>query len=396
VNQLSVKEGLMADKILFVDDEPNLLAGIQRQLRKHFAIETALGGEQGLEAVREQGPFSVVVSDLRMPGMDGIQFLSRVRKASPDTVRMMLTGNADLQAAIEAVNEGNIYRFMTKPCPPETLARALYQGIGQYRLITAERELLEKTLRGSIKVLCEVLALLNPEAFGRASRITRYVKEIALKMGLADVWQVETASTLSQIGCIILPEDVLKKLYVGQELAGEELQLFNMHPSIAADLLTHIPRMQKIAEIITFQEKHFDGSGIPHEPRSGSDIPHGSRILKAVLDFDTLAARGIPKGESVIHLSQRRGYYDPAVLAALEAVLVMEQGYQVRFLKTMELRDAMILDQDLLTRDGRLLIARGYQVNQTMRERLKHFAQSPGIQEPIRVHVPVAGEDGIS
>ncbi|HBZ54992.1 MAG TPA: hypothetical protein DEO88_06270, partial [Syntrophobacteraceae bacterium] len=263
-------------------------------------------------------------------------------------------------------------------------------------LITAERVLLEKTLRGSIKVLSEVLALLNPEAFGRASRITRYVREIALKMDLPDVWQMETAATLSQIGCIMLPEDVLQKLYRGQELAGEDLQLFNMHPSIASDLLVHIPRMDKIAEIITFQEKHFDGSGIPHEPRSGNDIPRGSRILKVVLDFDTLVARGVPKGETVSHLGKRAGTYDAEVLAALEEVLVVEQGYEVKSVKALDLQDTMILDQDLLTRDGRLLIASGYQVNQTMRERLKHFAQSPGIQEPIRVRVPVAGEGKLS
>jgi response regulator RpfG family c-di-GMP phosphodiesterase len=379
----------MADKILFVDDEPNLLAGIQRQMRKHFAIETALGGEEGLDAVKSRGPFSVIVSDLRMPGMDGIQFLSCVKKLSPDTVRMMLTGNADLRAAIEAVNEGNIFRFMTKPCPPETLGKALYQGIKQYRLIISERELLEQTLRGSIKVLSEVLALLNPEAFGRASRITRYVKEIATKMGLSDVWELETAATLSQIGCIVFPETVLQKLFRGEPLAGEELQLYSMHPSVASDLLAHIPRMEKIAEIIIFQEKCFDGSGIPREPRSGKEIPQGSRILKVVLDFDTLVARGAPKDDAVDHLRKRPGQYDPVVLDALEAVLVVERGYQVKLVKAIELQDAMILDQDLFTRDGRLLIARGYQVSQTMRERLKHWAQSPGIQEPIRVHVPV-------
>lgn len=386
----------MADKILFVDDEPNLLAGIQRQMRKHFAIDTALGGEKGLEAIGSRGPYSVIVSDLRMPGMDGIQFLSRVRKVSPDTVRMMLTGNADLHAAIEAVNEGNIFRFMTKPCPPETLAKALLQGIKQYRLIVSERELLEKTLRGCIKVLSEVLALLNPEAFGRASRITRCVREIALKMSLPNVWELETAATLSQIGCIVFPETVLQKLFRGEPLVGEELQLYNMHPSVAFDLLAHIPRMERIAEIITFQEKCFDGSGIPHEPRSGADIPQGSRILKVVLDFDILVARGATKDEAFEQLGRRPGHYDPAVLRALEAVLVMERGYRVRFVTAGELEDSMILDQDLFTRDGRLLIARGYQVSQTMRERLKHWAQSPGIREPIRVHVRVGGENGIS
>lgn len=384
----------MADKILFVDDEPNLLAGIQRQLRKHFALETALGGEEGLEAVQDRGPYAVIVSDLRMPGMDGIQFLARVRKLSPDTVRMMLTGNADLNAAIEAVNEGNIFRFMTKPCSPETLARALQQGIKQYRLITAERELLEKTLRGSIKVLSEVLALLNPEAFGRASRITRYAREIAVTLGLPEVWEIETAATLSQIGCIVFPETVLQKLFRGEALDGEEQQLYNMHPSVAFDLLAHIPRMERIAEIVTLQDKCFDGSGPPADPRRGRDIPQGARILKVVIDFDTLVARGSSKDDAMVDLRQRQGHYDPSVLGALEAVLAVERGYLVRFVKVLELQDSMILDQDLHTSDGRLLITRGYQVSKTMRERLKHWAQSSGIPEPIRVHVPVAGPDG--
>src|SRR5208283_5528581 len=132
----------MPAKILFVDDDPDILAGFQRQLRKTFTVETALGGEQGLKAVSEQGPFSVIVSDLRMPGMDGIRFLSCVREAAPDSVRLMLTGNADLQAAIGAVNEGHIFRFLTKPCNPQTLSNAITAGIRQYQLICAERELL--------------------------------------------------------------------------------------------------------------------------------------------------------------------------------------------------------------------------------------------------------------
>jgi response regulator RpfG family c-di-GMP phosphodiesterase len=283
----------MDDKILFVDDDPNILAAFQRQLRKKFIIETALGGKQGLEAVAEKGPFSVIVSDLRMPEMDGIQFLSQIRSVAPDSVRMMLTGYADLQAAMDAVNEGHIFRFLTKPCPLEFLTTALIGGIRQYQLIIAERELLEKTLRGSIKVLSEVLSLLNPEALGRATRIARHVKEIALHMDVTEVWQVETAATLSQIGCIMLPEEALMKLYRGQPLTEEESQLFNMHPFIASDLLVNIPRMQEIAEIIAYQEKHFDGSGIPHDARSGKEIPLGARILKVALDFDTLETGGM-------------------------------------------------------------------------------------------------------
>ncbi len=137
----------MNNNILFVDDEANILDGYKRHLRKQFRIETALGGEQGLAAVVNQGPYAVIISDLRMPGMDGIQFLSRVREISPDSVRMMLTGHADLENAMEAINKGNIFRFLTKPCMPAVLALVLEAGIEQYRLVMSEKELLEKTLK---------------------------------------------------------------------------------------------------------------------------------------------------------------------------------------------------------------------------------------------------------
>jgi response regulator RpfG family c-di-GMP phosphodiesterase len=377
----------MTEKILFVDDDPNILASFQRQLRKQFTIETALGPREGLEAIKREGGYAVIVSDLRMPEMDGIQFLSRVREIMPNTVRIMLTGNADLHAAIEAVNEGNIFRFLTKPCPIEILGKALISGLKQYRLIIAERELLEKTLRGSIKVLCEVLALLNPEAFGRATRITRYVKEIAAKMGAPNLWELETAATLSQIGCIILPEAAVAKIYHGRELTPEESQLFNMHPSIASDLLINIPRMKRIAEIIEYQEKHFDGSGLPHEPRSGEDIPLGSRILKAVLDLDTLESCSDSKGKALRELKKRPGRYDPAVLEAIDAVLGIEANYEMKSLHVRQLADGMIMAEDVLTVGGKLLIPKGYEVNRTLRERLRNYGQALGIEESIKVYV---------
>lgn len=383
----------MAEKILFVDDDPSILAAFQRHLRKQFAVQTALEGSRGLEAVRNDGPFAVIVSDLRMPQMDGIQFLSQVRALTPDSVRMMLTGNADLSAAVEAVNQGHIFRFLTKPCVAEVLTTALNAGIAQYRLVKAERELLEQTLRGTIKMLGEVLALLNPEAFGRASRITRCVREVALRMNAPDVWQLETAAALSQIGCIMLPEEALMKIYQGRSLSAEETQLFTMHPSIASDLLSHIPRMEQIAEIIAYQEKHFDGSGTPHDLRTGREIPLGARILKAVLDFDTLEVGNTPKSDIIFSLKARSGTYDPRVLAALGAVIANEEGFETRLVRAAELMDGMILAQDVTTFDGRLLITRGYQVSKTMRERLKTYARKPGIKEPIRILIPLGRDE---
>jgi response regulator RpfG family c-di-GMP phosphodiesterase len=382
----------MTEKILFVDDDANILASYQRQLRKNFQVDTALGGEAGLKVLAQEGPYAVIVSDRSMPGMDGIQFLSRVRDQFPDSVRIMLTGFADMQTAIQAVNEGNVFRFLTKPCDGDTLARALEMGLAQYRLIMAERELLEKTLRGSIKVLTQILSLLNPEAFGRASRIIRYVREIAFVLKVGDVWQLETAAMLSQIGCIMLPEATLKKIYHGQPLEAEETQVYMMHPFIASDLLKNIPRLESVAQIIAYQAKCFDGSGIPKDDKHGESIPLGGRILKVALDFDTLEAAGVAKPTAIKELKNRPGWYDPAILAALESVLWVEARYKVREVALAELTDIMILDDDVYTKTGSLLIARGQEVSSLIRRRLKSFAETVGVKEPIRVLVPVHKE----
>src|SRR6266545_5472783 len=141
-----------SNRILFVDDDPNALAGFQRALKGQFEIEIAQGSQHGLNALATRPPYAVIVSDMRMPVMNGVKFLHRVQEVAPDTVRIMLTGNADLQTAIDAVNESSVFQFLCKPCPPGQLAKTLAAGVAHYELICRERELLEKTLQGSVKV----------------------------------------------------------------------------------------------------------------------------------------------------------------------------------------------------------------------------------------------------
>jgi len=378
----------MNEKILAVDDEKNILDAIQRQMRKKFHVETALGPEEGLAAVKQRGPYAVVISDLRMPKMDGIQFLTRVKRLTPETVRVMLTGNADLENAIQAVNEGNIFRFLTKPCSQEILEKVIQAGIEQYRLVTAEKELLQKTLKGSINVLNRVLSLVNPEAFGRSSRIKRYVKQIAEKLGVPDVWKFELAAMLSQIGCVILPEEALKKLSQGKNLTGEEVQLFDMHPMIASDLITNIPRMQKIAEMIRYQEKHFDGTGNPKDKRREKDIPLGARILKVALDFDLMEAKSVFKRKAIRQLKSRSGWYDPFILEVFEEIIDDETMYIEREVIFAELKTDMILGEDIRASNGRILITRGQEISSIMINRLNNISKSAGIQEPITILIP--------
>jgi DNA-binding NtrC family response regulator len=193
----------MSDRILFVDDEPLLLESLKRELSFKFAIDTAQSGSEGLQKIAASGPYAVVVADYRMPRMSGIQFLAQVMTAAPDTVRIMLSGNADLQAAIDAVNEGQIFRFLTKPCDAAILTRILEAGLKQYHLVTAEKELLEKTLVESINMLTDVLGIVNPKAYGKSLRIRQLVHYICRRIKPAGAWQYEMAAALSQLGWII-------------------------------------------------------------------------------------------------------------------------------------------------------------------------------------------------
>src|ERR1700733_13680361 len=157
----SLATGCMSERVLFVDDEPQVLEGIQRALRKQVDLQTAAGGAEGLRLLSEAGPFALVISDMRMPIMNGAQFLAKVRVQSPETVRMILSGQADLQATIAAVNEGHIYRFLSKPCPADQLLAAIADGLKQYRLLTAEKVLLEQTLSGCVTMLIDIFRMLS-------------------------------------------------------------------------------------------------------------------------------------------------------------------------------------------------------------------------------------------
>ena len=188
-------------RILFVDDEPHILDALRRQLRREFAVETAVGAAKGLFALRAAEPFEVIVSDYLMPGINGAQFLAAARKAAPSATRMLLTGHTSLSDAAAVVNDGQVFRMLLKPVDQETMAAALRDCVLQYRLVVAERELLEQTLRGSVKALTDVLSLASPSGFGRATRMRRMASAVLDVLEVTDRWEVELAVEMSQLGC---------------------------------------------------------------------------------------------------------------------------------------------------------------------------------------------------
>ncbi|MEL7641090.1 MAG: HD domain-containing phosphohydrolase [Solidesulfovibrio sp.] len=381
----------MNKRVLFIDDDERILAGFRRNLHGVFEVDTAVGPEAGLAKVKDGPAYAVVVSDLRMPGLDGIAVLAKVRELRPDTVRVMLTGFADLEAAIAAVNEGNIFRFLTKPCEANYLKGALGSAVEQYRLVVAERELLEGTLRGSLRMLSEVLSLLRPEVYGRVSRIAPYVRPLAKLCGDPSPWQTEAAAMLCLMGFITLPDTLVSRVERGRSLSAEDTAVYQQHAEVAARLVANIPRMGGVAKAIAYQEKNFDGSGFPADAVRGKDIPLGARILRVLLEFDRLVGAGQAKADAYKQLRQGAGLYDPDVVAALGEVLGEEGKYVIMQMAVKSLREGMILAEDMfVTRGGQQLkvLPRGYALSSVALAHIAKLARYDAVTDPVKVIIP--------
>jgi len=375
----------MTDKVLFVDDEENILHSIKRDLRKRFTIHTAGSGAEALDILKKEGPFAVIVSDMRMPGMDGIQLLAAVKDQYPETVRLMLTGNADQETAIEAVNKGQIFRFLNKPCPTSTLAISIALAQRQYRLITAEKELLDKTLKGSITVLSEILSLASPIAFSSGLRMKAMVVAIAEKLELPNIWQFEIAALMSQIGCITLPPETLNKLYAGQQLEAGEEAMYRDHPRVGAKLLEKIPRMETVAAIIAHQLLPF--AVFVEYTDLKEEVCLGAQILRLCTDFDSLLHRGSHRSEALHTLQNRPAEYNPLVLKILAGIKLHPENEQIVAVNIRDLSVGMIAEQDIMALNGVLIAPKGQEVTWSLIKGLKNFAQQVGVKEPILVKV---------
>lgn len=376
----------MTDRVLFVDDDANLLAALQRQFRGVFPLETAPSGDAGLEVLAAKGPFAVVVSDYRMPGLTGTEFLTRVAAASPDTVRILLTGYAELQTAIDAVNRGQVFRFLTKPCPPDVLRGAVRAGLDQYRLVHAQKDLLENTLRQSLKVFADMLGIANPRAFGKTGRLRKLVGAMAEVMHLPDAWQLDVAAMLALVGCVSIPEAVWAKLERGERLTLDEEVMINRHPRVGYELLAGIPRLGEVAEAVRYQDRRYDGWDDTGLTFSGKDIPAGARLLKAASDYDAAVQRGLGPRAAFQDLEAHPNHYDPAVLAALKEVVGRSGPGKLMHVPLSELRAGMTLSDGLFNRHGVRLMAAAQEVTPALLTRIRNMA----LREPISVWVPPA------
>ncbi len=371
-------------RLLCVDDEPNVLQGLRRNLRRHFDVHTAAGPMEALSLLDQQKEhFPVIVSDMRMPHMDGLAFLREAQKRHPLSVGLLLTGHADVNVAIAAINEGRVFRFLKKPCPTDTLAKVVREAMHQHDLQAAEKDVIERTLMGSIQVMTEILSMVNPVAFGRTTRIRDCARALAQRLDPEHLWHHELAAMLSQLGCVTLPAGLLDMAYDGRSLDVQQRHAFAAHPKVASKLLSNIPRLESVTAIVAAQLP-----GAPVSPQSQDNVAHiGGHILKAAVAFDIHLHQGLDPGSAVATMRKAQPPHHPEVLSALESIWSCQASLARRSVRVIELNTDMILEEDVKSSGGMLLLARHQRLTTLMIDRLMRFTRSKGVTEPIRVRM---------
>jgi len=373
------------NRILIVDDDENILSSYKRTLRSKFNITTSSDPMEAVKLFTKQESFAVVLSDFKMPGLDGNTFLAEVKKYSPNTVRLMLTGYADTNTAITAVNKGNIFRLLTKPCPNDLLVNTLNDALNQYALITAEKELLQKTLKGSIKLLIDILSVFNPKAFSQANRLMTLSKNIAFRFGLNNTWELETMILLSKIGCVAIPSDILDKRMNGEPLTAEEENLYLSHPQIGKALLANIPRLENISNIISYQLLPFDPQNKSGKG-SQEEIPIEARILKVLDDYDFYLRQGIDEKNAIEKMKAKEGEYDPNIVIALDAeVAGIYSGLRIVTIDIEDIQAGMVIAEAIRDKVGHVLISKNSEISLVLKTRLESYIKMSNIEKKVKI-----------
>lgn len=370
-------------KVLFVDDEPAVLRGLERVLfDAGYDISSDTLPRRALGRLVSEGPFDVVVSDMRMPDMDGAAFLAAASQAAPDTMRVLLTGQADVAAAVAAVNEGHILHFLQKPCEARELSRVIDEAVRRRRAMLDERALLEETLAGAIRALSEMMQVLAPDIFHRSSSLSRAAAHVSARLAIEPRWAIEVAARLCQIGCAALPVELVERDRRGDALSREEQALLAAHPETGYRLLSHIPRLEGVAAMVRYQRAVDLPKDLPRP------TAFGARVLRVLLDLDRRMIRGARFDEARATMRKSAGRDDAAILDALAGYAGEDAGPTERAVPLQKLNVGAILAEDVVAKNGAVIVGKGAEVTLIVRERLFNFAKSIGVREPICIKCP--------
>ncbi len=424
-----------APTLLLVDDEANILNALRRLFRPHgYRVLTAESGAAGLELMSSES-VDLVISDMRMPQMNGAEFLERVQTEHPDVVRILLTGYADLDSTIAAINHGGIYRYLAKPWEENDVLltvrhalerKALEQEKARLEQLTQQQnealrqlnagleekvrarteeirqintflEAANKQLREnfllSMRVFSNLIELRHGSIAGHSRRVAEHARALAQAMGMtqSEVQNVLFAALLHDIGKIGLPDRVIVKSY--SQLDDEERKAFWLHPATGQAALMGIETLREAGRLLRSHHERFDGLGFP-DGLHGSEIPQGARILAVVNDYDALMHGGIqPRQYSAQEareflLAGKGTRYDPKVVDGFIRLMGMhaEPAATAAVCITSDrLKPGMVLAKDLVSKDGLLLLARDYMLDETLIGQIRGYEETIGQQIGIYV-----------
>lgn len=390
--------------VLCVDDDAAVLRSAQRVLARRFRVVTALGPVEALNVARAaEEPFAVVVSDLRMPGLSGIGLLQCFRQLAPQTVRVLLSGNADLDDAVAAVNAGEIFRFLRKPYEPEALIstvseacehhRALASGVAAVAPAVAPEHRSDGTagLAGHVATLSALLAAFRPDAAECAARVARCVTELTTIATVACAEALGTAAALSQLGCARLPAAVADRIYGGALLSTADRAAADRIPIMSADILAGAPGFEQVCALLTAAVGGMCDSA-PGGPAThaadareagADDVALGARLLAAALRRDRYARQGILPSMPLFDATG----LGTGIAERINAVLGHDDaGARIRTIRMGELRPGMVLAEDVPSPRGLLLAASGHVVTDLLVAHIRNAWDSALIVNPVRVH----------
>ena len=352
-------------KVLFVDDQDEVLEDIKVQVSDVCDPYGATTSEEGLEIFENEGPFTVVVSDQILPGVDGSDFLAKVVRRDPHVSTMLLTGHANYADAMTAVNDGHVFRLLEKPYSPATLREAIVAGARQRQLVESERVLLHETLIGAVNALTETLATVKPRFFGRAQRVKRLSGEVARYLDFPHPWQVETAAVFSQMASITLPEEEAENVFLRKHLRPQIVKLVERFPEVIDHLLGNIPRLEEVREILDC----LFGNPLPYQKPGKEEIYQAFEILDAALEYDYLEVEG---HDSEVILGTLQAGSKDFNQDVIEAITKLQKKSKIRYLVNElpldDLRVGMRLAEDLRLDTAMLVAPKGTDIS-------RHFLQ---------------------
>jgi len=422
-----------------VDDEPSILSALRRLFRaKGFQVRVAEGGQAGLEMLASE-PIDLVISDMRMPEMDGVMFLEQVRQRWPDTMRLLLTGYADITSIMGAINRGEIYRYIAKPWDDNDIILIVRSALQQRAMEQEQRRLqtlikaqneelrvlnfsleikvaertaelnqtndallvaneqLKNNFITSIKIFTSLIELRASHLAGHSRRVADVARRLAQKLGMGNkpAQELFVSGLLHEIGKVGFADELLNTPVVMLNTA--QLQVFRKHPARAAQLLFPLPELKGAAEIIAAQLERFDGAGYP-DALAGKQIPLGARILLVASDYDalqigTLAQRKLAPSKALDAIIEGSGKrYDPEVVSALVGLMgdggspaAVAQQHMDTLRRVRDLLPGMVLARDLITPSGLLMLTAGHVLDDVVIGKIMDFEKSMGLHLMVEV-----------